>query len=261
MRTLPQPGPIPLIRATLERAGRHDAGTLAAALTYQGLLSSVPIVVLAGAVLGFVFAGDPEMADRWLAAVARTIPGLEEVVGNNIDALVRSRVEAGVIAIVALAWTGSSLAGRASHALARAFEVPERPWYRARPRALAQVVILGCAALAAIGLTALSSGGGGVLAWAGAVVVDLAFALLAYRILSPPAGPPIRAHVPGAIAFAGSWLLLQIAGGWYVTEVVARASAVYGTIAAVVGLLAIMSVLANTFIYGAELSAVLAEGV
>ncbi|MEX0985572.1 MAG: YhjD/YihY/BrkB family envelope integrity protein [Actinomycetota bacterium] len=259
MRTLPQRGPIPLTREVLERAGRHDAGTLAAALTYQGLLSSVPLLVLAGAAIGFAAAGDPAMADRWLAEIARIVPGTEAVVGRSLEALVDGRVQAGAIALAALVWTGSSLAGRAAHTMARVFELPERTWYRKRLRALAEFVILGTAGLVGIALTALTSAGAGPLPWLGAVVLDLALAVLTYRVLTPPGGPAVRGHLPGAVVLAAAWTLLKLGGGWYVGVVVARATAVYGTIAAIVGLLAILAIAANAFIYGAELSAVLAR--
>ncbi len=259
MRTLPQRGPIPLIRAVLERAGRHDGGTLAAALTYQCLLSSVPLLLLAGAAIGFVSVGDPAMADRWLTEIARVVPGMEAVVGRNLGALVDGRVQAGVIALAALVWTGSSLAGRAAHALARVFELPERAWYRKRLWALVELSILGTAGLVGIALTALTSAGAGPFPWLGAVVLDLALAALAYRVLTPPGGPTVRGHLPGAILLAAAWTVLKLGGGWYAGVVVARATAVYGTIAAIVGVLAILAIAANVFVYGAELSAVLAE--
>jgi uncharacterized BrkB/YihY/UPF0761 family membrane protein len=219
----------------------------------------VPLVLLAGAVLGFVFAGDPSAASRWLSRVAEVIPGLEQVTGQSFDALVQGRVQAGIIGVAALAWTGSSLAGRAAHTLARVFELPERPWYRKRLWALAELAVVGAASLVGIGLTALTSTGGGPLPWIGAAVLDLVVALLAYRILTPPGGPSLRAHLPGALLLAGGWTALKLAGGWYVEVVVARATAIYGTIAAIVGLLAIFSLAANAFVYGAELTAALRD--
>ena len=56
MRTLPQGRVIRLIRRIGARGAAIDAGTQSAALTYQALLSLIPLVIFAGAVLGFVFA-------------------------------------------------------------------------------------------------------------------------------------------------------------------------------------------------------------
>jgi membrane protein len=259
MRTLPQRGPIPLIGAVLRRAGDHDAGTLAAALTYQGLLSSVPLLLLAGAVIGFIFADDPARAERALEEITAAVPGLEEVIGENLKALVDGRVQAGIIALAALAWTGSSLAGRAAHALAKIFVIPERPWYRSRLWSLLEIAVIGVAALVGIGLTALAATGAGPIPWIVGLALDLLLALLAYVVLTPPGGPPWRGHLPGAVLLALAWTALKTAGAWYAAEVVARASAVYGTVAAIIGLLAILSIAASAFVYGAALSAVLAE--
>jgi len=259
MRTLPQRGPISLIRRIGDRAGRHDLGTLAAALTYQALLSTVPLLLLASALVGFIFANDPAKAQRWLDRIAEVIPGLEQVVGKGFDALVQGRVEAGIIAIAALVWTGSSLAARTAHALAKVFELPERPWYGKRVWAFIELGLVGSVALVAMVLTALTSAGAGPLPWLGAMVLDVGVALVAYRVFTPPGGPELRAHLPGAILFAAAWTALKLAGGWYVEVVVARATAVYGAIAAIIGVLAILSLAANAFVYGAELSAVLRD--
>ena len=259
MRTLPQRGPIPLIRAVITRAGDRDAGTLAAALTYQALLSIVPVVLLAGAVVGFVFADDPERAARWVREITATIPGLEEILGTNVQALIDARVQAGLIALAVLAWTGSSLAGRAAHALAKMFGLVERPWYGKRLWALLELVVLGVAVLAGIGLTALTATGAGPLPFVAAATLDLVLALLLYVVLTPRGGPSWRGHLPGAIAFTVAWVLLKTFGAWYVDVVVTRASAIYGTIAAVFGLLAILSIASSAFVHGAALSAVWAE--
>jgi uncharacterized BrkB/YihY/UPF0761 family membrane protein len=209
--------------------------------------------------VGFVFAGNPEAAERWIAEIAGIVPGLEEVIGRSLEALIAGRVQAGLIGLAALAWTGSSLASRAAHALARAFELPERVWYRKRLWSLLELAILGTASLAGIVLSTMAATGSGVVPALVALVLDLALSVLYFRVLTPPQGPSWRGHLPGAVLLTLTWTALKLLGGWYVAIVVTRASAVYGTIAAVVGLLAVFSIAANAFVYGAELSAVLEE--
>jgi membrane protein len=226
MRTLPQRAPIRLIRQVIERAGANDVGTLSAALTYQTLLSLIPVVLLAASIVGFVFADQPERAAHWIDTIAGAIPGLEEAIGKNIDALVDARLQAGVIAVAALAWTGSAMAGTGSHALARIFSLPERRWYLKRIRSLLELLVLGAAALAAMVLTSLlPAGTGPVLGLVGllaGLAVDVAVFLLVYLLLTPPGGPSARGHLPGAI----------------------------------IGLVAIVSLASRAFLYGAEFSAV-----
>jgi YihY family inner membrane protein len=260
MRTLPQRGPVRLARRVLEKAGVDDAGTLSAALTYQALLSLIPVVLLGVSVVGFVFSSNPERAEELIDAIAGAVPGLEEAVGNSIDALVASRLEAGILALIGLVWTGSSLAASGSHALAKVFAVPERRWQTKRLWSLVELALLGALALGAIALSVLlpagTDTGWGIAATLAAAVVDFWMFLVVYVVLTPPGGPPWRGHVPGAIVMAVAWTLLKLVGGWYVAFVVVRASAVYGTIGAVIGLLAILSIASRAFVYGAELSAI-----
>lgn len=261
MRTLPQRAPVRLIRRVIEKSGADDVGTLGAALTYQTLLSLIPIVLLAASVVGFVFDGDATRTQRWIEAIAGAVPGLEDAVGRSIEALVDARLQAGLIAVATLVWTGSAMAGTGSHALARIFGVSERRWHVKRLRSLLELLVLGTAALVAIALTSFLPAGSGALLSIGALAigfaVDLAMFLLVYVVLTPPGGPPIRGHLPGAMLVTLTWTALKLAGGWYVRIVVIRASAIYGTIGALIGLIAILSLAARAFLFGAELSAVL----
>jgi membrane protein len=260
MRTLPQWAPVRLVRRVLDKAGADDVGTLGSALTYQTLLSLIPVVLLAASIVGFLFADDPERAERWTDAIASAVPGLEEAIGRSIESLVNARLQAGVIAVAALAWTGSAMAGTGSHGLARIFGTAERPWHLKRLRSLLELLVLGAAALGAIALTSfLPAGTGaglGLLGLALGLVVDLGMFLLVYVVLTPPGGPPARGHLPGALLMTFVWTALKLLGAWYVAFVVTRASAIYGTIGAVIGLLAILSIAARSFLYGAVLSAV-----
>jgi uncharacterized BrkB/YihY/UPF0761 family membrane protein len=223
------------------------------------LLSAIPLVLLAGSILGMIFAGEPERVDRALDAITGAVPGLEEVVGRSLDALIEERVQAGIIAVVALAWTGSALAARSGHALARIFGLTERRWYRKRLWALLEIMILGALALTGIWLTTLTSVGAGPLPWIAGLALDLGVALVGYRLLTPPGGPSLREHLPGAVALAITWTALKTFGSWYAEVVVTRAAAVYGAIAAVIGLLAILSIAAHAFVYGAEFTAIMRD--
>jgi membrane protein len=259
MRTLPQWAPVRLARRVLARGSAIDAGTQAAALTYQALLSVIPLVILAGAVIGFVFAGDPARADELTEDVASAIPGLEEVVGRSIDALVDARVSAGLIALAALVWTASSLAGRSAHVIERAFELPDRSWVRKRLTSLLEIVVVGSITLGALTLTSFAARVGGIAATAVGLLMDVVAALLVYVVFTPHGGPGWRAHLPGAAVLGLAFTVLTIAGEWYVRLIVGRATAVYGTVAAIIGLLAILSIACQAFVYGALLSAVLAD--
>ena len=259
MRTLPQGRVIRLIKRIGARGTAIDAGTQSAALTYQALLSLIPLVIFAGAVLGFVFAGDPTKADYWTGRFAELIPGLEEVVGRSIDSLVDARVSAGILAVLVLAWTGSSLAARCSHVVVRAFGLPPAHWIRRRLLSLVEILLVGAAVLAGVVITSITSQEASVLGLVVGVAVVFAASLTAYVVFTPAGGPRWRRHLPGAALLCVAIVLLTGLGSFYVQQVVARATAVYGAIAAFIGLLAVLSLGANAYVYGAVLSSVLGD--
>jgi len=259
MPTLPQWRVIRLIRRIGARGSAIDAGTQSAALTYQALLSLIPLVIFAGAVLGFVFANDQAKADYWTDRIAQTIPGLEQVVGSSIDSLVDARVSAGVLAVLVLVWTGSSLAGRCSHVIVRAFGLPPANWIRRRLLAVVEILLVGVAGFAGIVITTVMARDLSVLGVLLGVAVILGTSLTAYVVFTPAGGPPWRRHLPGAGLLGAAIVVLTVAGSFYVQQIMARATAVYGTIAAVIGLLAVLSLGANAYVYGAVLSSVVGD--
>jgi uncharacterized BrkB/YihY/UPF0761 family membrane protein len=97
----------------------------------------------------------------------------------------------------------------------------------------------------------------GLLGLAAGLVLDVAVFTAIYAVLTPPGGPPSRDHVPGAVLMAVAWTVLKLVGAWYTRYVVARATAIYGAIGAVFGVIAILALASNAFLWGAELSAVL----
>ncbi|HZP90514.1 MAG TPA: YhjD/YihY/BrkB family envelope integrity protein [Actinomycetota bacterium] len=260
--------PVRLAIAVNARASEDSLGVLAGNLTYTAFLSLFPLLLLGLSVLGFVLAGDPALRADWTSRLTGTIPGLSGLVGRNIEAIVDGRVGTGIIGLAGAAWSASALTGSAEHALSTVFRTPRAGLIRRRLRALLLMLGLGVLAAGSTLLTGLAtswSGGGGLggavraLGAIAGISLDLGTFLVAYRALTPRGGPPMRAHVPGAVLMSATWTALKLAGGWYGLRVVARATALYGTVGAVFGLLAILSIAVRSFLYGAELSAVLAD--
>jgi uncharacterized BrkB/YihY/UPF0761 family membrane protein len=150
------------------------------------------------------------------------------------------------------------------HMLARIFRTQPRGLVKRRLRAIGAVGTLGICGLASATLSVAATvpGRGPVLGALGVILsaaADFVFFAIAYRELTP-GGPPIRGHLPGAIAMTSSWTILKLAGSWFASLAVSRASALYGTAAAVFGVLAVLLLGSRSFLYGAELSAVVHEG-
>jgi membrane protein len=255
--------------AVHRRYGEDSAGYLASAVAYHAFLSLFPMLLLGLAVVGFLLANDARAQAEWVDRLSQSVPGLQELIGDTLRAVVKQRAGAGLIALIGLAWTGIGLVEAAGHALGRVFRVPEYgSFLRKKLWSIASLLTLGLLALAATGLTGLAVGlnikgaAGVVLAVAAMVlgfVLDFAVFLFGYRILVQRRGPPFRRLWKGAVLAAAGWTVLKLVGAWLVGGVVANAAAVYGSFATVIGIMFLLHLGSRLFLYGAELNAVLIE--
>lgn len=261
----------PLVRRALrlnERYAEDTGGYLAAAIAYYGFLSFFPLVLLALSVIGFLLAARPELQAEMQDAIAKSIPGLEALIGRNLTRIAEARAGAGVIGLVGLLWTGSGVVGAGRNAVRQVFrEGPPKGGWADKAWLLGVTIGLGLLALIATGLAGmaatLDAGGpiGVVVRVGGALVsfaLDLGLFLLAYRVLGRT-GNAWRRLLPGAGFAAVGWTALKLLGTWYATATVERSGSVYGPFAATIGVLVVLYLAARLFVYGAELNAVLME--
>src|SRR5438132_99997 len=82
--------------------------------------------------------------------------------------------------------------------------------------------------------------------------------LAGFRLLTPRAVPS-RELVPGAVLAGLAWSVLQLLGGYLVSQRLQQTSEVYGLFAIVLGLLFWLSLGAQISLYAAELNVVLAR--
>ncbi len=261
--------PVDVARAVASRSGGDNGGQMAAALTYYAFVSLFPLLLLALSVIGFLLSGNETAQREWVTRLTASVPGLGSIIARNIRSVVDGRATAGVVALFGLLWTGMGMVGAARTSLARIFGLPRASNVVVkRLRTVGALAALGVVALGSITATGLLAGLGSetgpglairVAGIAMAAVIDAGFFLLTYRILAPGRGPPYRFLLPGAAVMALGWTGLKIAGAWYAARVISRASAIYGTFGAVIGILAIFNIAAQLFVYGAELCVVLGE--
>jgi membrane protein len=235
---------------------------LAALLTYYGFVSLFPLLLLLSTILGFVLSGNHSLQHEVLSSALRQFP----VVGGD---LARPRRLGGgpvglVVGILGCLYGGLGVAQAFQYAMNTVWGVPRnnRPNpFRARGRSL---LLLGVAALAVTGTTALTilSGGGAgpfgavsrLAALAGSVLIGAA-SVFAFRFASARR-LSARDVLPGAVLAAVSWQLLQSFGVVYVRHVVSHASATNAVFAVVLGLLAFLYVTAVAVLLCAEINVV-----
>jgi membrane protein len=236
---------------------------LAALLTYYAFVSLFPLLLLFSTILGFVLSGDQSLQHEVLTSALQQFP----VIGED---LARPKHLGGgpvglVVGIAGSLYGGLGVAQAFQYAANTVWGVPRnnRPNpFRARGRS---GVLLGCAGLAVLATTALSIGGGGgagalgtagkALALAASVVINIAVIIFAFRF-APARRLSVRDVVPGAVASAVIWQLLQSFGVVYVRHVVEHASATNAVFALVLGLLAFLYIAAMVVLLSMEINVV-----
>jgi uncharacterized BrkB/YihY/UPF0761 family membrane protein len=240
-------------RSVLARFQRDEVDTHAAALAYQLFLSALALSLVALAIIGIA-----EQVFRF---------DVPEETEEQFQNLAGGDVALGLVSFVAVLWTASALSKRASRALAIVFRSPIEGSVRGRLRAVATtlgiVVLVGVlpvltGIIAAIRLATGIEEPLRVLGFAATTALEFGLFLLAYTTLTPGT-LGWRIHVPGAIAMTAGWALAKLAGGLLLGYFVTKATLLYGTIGAVVGLLIMLRIVSWLFLFGAELSAFVEE--
>lgn len=255
------------VRAIAARYEDDELPTHAGALTYGAFLSLPPLLLLAASVVGFAIE-DAAKQEQMINSIVDLIPGLDAVAASLVDSLVDGRVALGLIAIPGVLWAASGFVARLRHALGVAFRTPWSGLISGRFRGMVVAIPLFAGVLVVLALPGtvsalVASGVVGVVVevvtYLAVLAGGVAFFLVAFRFLTPRCPLSWRDHLPGAVGATVGWLLLQQLGALYVDRVVARGSALYGTLGAVFGLLAFLYAAAYLLLLSAELSEVLWE--
>ena len=243
-----------------------DAHFLAALITYYGFLSLFPTLLLLATVLGLVLAGDPELQQQLLDSALAEFPviGPQLARPEGLGGGVTGIVVGGLVALYGALGMGQAI----QHAMNTVWAVPRhsRPDpITSRGRSLLLLFTLGLLLLASTLLSALGTGaaayGGGFSGWlhvlltVASVLANAAVFVLGFRVTTARR-LTTRQVLPGAVAAAVLWQLLQSFGGVYVARVVANASAVDAVFALVLGLLAFIYVAAVALMLCVEIDVV-----
>jgi membrane protein len=245
------------------KSDEDDVSTHAAALTYAAFLSVVPMIVLGLAVTGELLRWNASEGE-WFARLIDAVPGLEPLVAAQENALRQSATSLGLIGLVGVLWTASVLSSRATRALAVVFGLPRRSVVN-RVRSLGVTIGLGIALFVSLALTGVVLGlqlGGllslptRILSSIALFLLEVAFFTLAYWVLTPRRELRFVDHLAGGILMAIGWNVLKYLGAFFIDRAISRASAVYGTLGAIFGLLLFIRLTMWLFMYGAEVTSI-----
>ncbi len=240
---------------------------LAAILTYYAFIAIFPTLLIASSVLGFFLQGNTELQTRVLESALAQFP----IVGTQLGRPegLQGSTSGVVIGVLAATYGAMGLGLAAQNALNTAWAVPRNSRLNpviSRIRSIVVMAFAGATVLAVTVVTGLVSNldrlGIGVTGWikwlstlASIVLVGVVLALMMRYTTSRR--PSFRTSLPGAFVISVLWHVLQLLGGLYVGRVIARASAMNGVFALVLGLVALIFLAAVMAVLGLEVNVVL----
>jgi YihY family inner membrane protein len=246
----------------VKKFGEDEGGSMVSLIAYRAFFSLFPLLLLMTTILGFVLAGNEDLRKEVVNGTLSQFP----IIGNQLKG--GELTGSGVALAVGL--VGSVLAGigvvlETESTFNRCWGVPksaERGFVGSRLRAIVLLVVLGGLAVVSTVLGGLAAGGADLFGAGGKVVGLLIATVLnlfvfgaVFRLLTTET-VETRALIPGVVVATIGWEILQVAGGWYISHEVKNASAVYGTFALVIGLLAWIHLGAMFVVLGAETNVV-----
>ncbi|WP_181771743.1 YhjD/YihY/BrkB family envelope integrity protein [Amycolatopsis pittospori] len=228
-----------LIRANdafTERYGNHYA----AAITYFSVLSVIPILMVAFAVVGMVVAGDQTILNQITDGINKSVPdGLRDLVNGIVGAALKSGGGIGIFGLLLALYSGIGWMTNLRDALTAQWgqEKQQLPLVSTTLKDLLSLVGLGLALVVSFGLTAAGSGIGRFLlelvglqeqAWAVFVlkVATILLGLLANTLVFlwviarlPREHVALRSAVKGAVFAAVGFIVLQQGATLYLGSV------------------------------------------
>jgi membrane protein len=246
--------PLGVVYKFLDDQGNY----LAAIVTYYAFIAVFPLLLIASSVLGFVLQGDAKLRDEVLTSALAQFPIVGTQLGRpeGLQGSASAVVVGGLAALYGVLGLGQA----AQNAVNVVWAIPRNSRLNPVVSRLRSFLLLLLAGLTVLVVAVLSSVASHlrIAVGASAVVLNaLVLALMMRFATSERRG--LLETLPGALTVAVLWQVLQLVGGAYVGHVVAKASALNGTFALVLGLVALIYIASMVAILGLEVNVVLTK--
>ena len=244
---------------------KPDSAITAAAIAYFALFSLFPLTLLSISIASFNLGSlmDKQLIVQKLEFIA---PALGQLLGQNIDEIIRARGPVTSVALVGLIWSASTIFYTLTQTLNEIWgNKRSRPVWKRRGLAILFVLIfvgpaLFLASFAGSMIANIRTGlpdqivpiGGGI-SFVVAILLDIALYLALY-IMLPHGASSWREILPGAIGAGLLWELAKKAFLFFVSTYISVSNLVYGSVAAIIAFLAWAYLSGLIFLFGAFLS-------
>jgi membrane protein len=255
-----------------------NGGEGAASIAYYALFSLFPLLVFLVSI-GGAFLESKSIQQQVLAFAGEVFPSSRELVAKNIQQILELRSTAGVVAIIGLLWSATSVFTVLARHINRAWHTAEvRNFLQGRLIALAMVgsliILLFLSLLSSTILSILNRFQINLPFLGGAAIYQTSIWTLLSRLLPwlvnfalftalywwvPNTKVKWSAAVWGALVTAFAWEILKAGFGWYLKSGLSHFDIAYGSLATVIILLMWIYLSSLVVLFGAHLSAVIAR--
>ena len=245
---------------------KPDTAITAAAIAFFALFSLFPIILLSIAIASFSM-GSPMEQELVIQRLEFITPALGQLLGNNIDKIIKTRGPVTGVALVGLIWSASTVFYTFTHTLNEIWGGKNRRtvWRRRGRSILFVLIFVGPILFLALFASSVAgslrswipipiiSMGGGLFSWVLESVLDVAFFMMLYMML-PHGTSTWREILPGAIGAGLLWELAKKAFLFFVTNYITVSNLVYGSVAAIIAILTWAYLSGLIFLFGVYLS-------
>jgi membrane protein len=254
-----------LLASATTETFKPESSITAAAIAYFALFSLFPITLLSIAIASYSLGPvmDQQLILQKLEFIA---PALGQLLGQNIDEIIRTRGPVTGIALFGLIWSASTIFYTLTQTLNDIWSYKRRRpvWKRRGISILFVLAFVGPALfLASFASSMLDNlrawlpnlilpiGSG--LSFILALIIDFALFMLLY-IMLPHGASTWRENLPGAIAAGLLWELAKKAFLLFVSIYVSASNLIYGSVSAIIAFLVWAYLSGIIFLFGAYLS-------
>ncbi len=240
---------------------------LAAIITYYAFVAIFPLLLIASSVLGFLLQGDQRLKETLLTSALSQFPLVGTQLGRpeGLHGSASAVLVGGLTALYGILGLGQA----AQNALNATWAIPRNSRLNPIHSRVRSFLLLALGGLSVLAVAVLSSlvaqvgliGSGALERFVVAVAATALTAgvLVVMMTLSTSHRHRLRTVLPGSIAIAVMWQVLQVAGAVYVGHVVNRVGEMNGVFALVLGLVALIYIAAVMGVLGLEINVVLAK--
>jgi len=264
-------GVLGIIRNTIQRFTQERGAEAAASLAYYIFFSLFPMVLVI-IVIGSFFVDRDVVQTNLLNLLQGVLPGVKEIVIENINQVLQLRGSVTFLALISLTWSATMAFNIIAKNINRAFPKAAVPNFL-KGRLLGLFMILGLALLMLLSFAASTVSGlipviniplndkalHETFVWQiGSFMVPIFINFLMFWALYqwvPQISVDRRAAIIGGTIAGVAWELLNNVFTWYLSSGLSRYRLVYGSVGTIVALLFWIYITATILLMGAHLTA------